>query len=194
MNTQSISSAVSRDVLQTEIAQKTATQENPKTFAMARDKLTIGENDLSSEYVTYTNTGIIAGSEGTVSTSETDILADDEKWQSIVSKYNMKAMNIDEYGNMLCELANEGLISHDEGMAAFFNATAKYSEDMAVEDMHNGVLGDLGKTLSDYLIDFSDLFDDVTGRSREYSGCDSNNDQKTFLQEFYKEMMAYTEK
>ncbi len=192
MNTQSISSAVSRDMRQTEIIQKTATQKNPKAFVMARDKLTIGESDLSSEYVTYNNTGIIAGSESAVSTSETNILADDEKWQSIVSKYNMKAMNMDEYSNMLCELENENLISYDEAKSAFFNAGSKYSEDMAVEDMHNGVLGDLGKSLSDYLIDFSDLFDDVTDRSKEYSGYDVHNDQQDFLKEFYAKMMAYT--
>jgi len=180
----------------------TQSAEPPDTVSSATaDTLTIGSGNTSAN-VTYTSTGEYTNNSGAVSAtlSASDAISatadgtDKEKWNSIVSKYNIgsvNSMNLNNYLSMLDGLVNAGLISTDEWHAAAANASAKIDNERAVADMQDGILGNLPMSAINESVNFSELLKNVSDGSKEYYGYDSNNDQRSFLESFYSKMMEY---
>lgn len=212
MSVSSVATAAKDLLMPNAATQKVSSQGINSTTATLRDQISIGESNPFSEYLTYTKAETTSGNTEIASSSanskDSGTQTDSEKWDVIVSKYNMKSMNLNDYGNMLCDLGNAGLLTFDEVGSALFNAGAKYSIGLTVEDMKNGVLGDSGTSLFDYRINFSELLNDVTNKDKKnyfvydvdkgkeeycsrYDGYDPNNDQQAFLEESYTKMKAY---
>jgi len=165
------------------------------------DTLTIGSGNTPVN-VTYTSTGEYTNNSGAVSAtlSASDAISatadgtDEEKWNFIVSKYNISStnsMNVDNYLDMLCDLTNMHLISFDEMAQAAGNALGKIDNERAVADMQDGILGNLPMSAINESVNFSELLKNVSDGSKEYYGYDSNNDQRSFLEGFYSKMVEY---
>jgi hypothetical protein len=114
-----------------------------------------------------------------------------EKWESVVSEYKGKPMTYDNYAQMLRELARADLITFEEFSAAIFNASSMIDDKRIDYDMEDGILGNDIIPSSFYLLDFNELFTDVSNESKAYNGYDAHNDQRIFLKSFYTKMADY---
>ena len=116
-------------------------------------------------------------------------LTDEEKWNAIVSKYKQKGITIDNYGDMLCDLTNAGLMTKDEMDGAMGNALAKWASNYSYKDMKDGILGNYKLSYGDNLINFNFLLEDVNDDSKDYLGFDKYNDQRSYLKDFYNKII-----
>lgn len=201
MNIQSVSSAspAINGLLETNTTKKISAQPPVKVSASSGDTLTIGEDTQLSEYVTYTSTGAIAGNEDSAALSGEPVInsndakpTDDEKWQSIISKYPRNGLLLDDYLQMLCDLASANLITMDELGAASSDAIYKdYCESVQL-DMQDGILGNLSPSARSSSVDLMELLDGLQNNNTVYIGDPQKlENRQAFLKEFYTKISAY---
>ncbi len=162
-------------------------------FVDALSKDTFVFNTGEEPFVTYDSRGFPAGySTHGVDISEGKEMTDDEKWAAIQEKYKGVPMFEKVYSQMIMDMRASDLITAGEMAASIGHMVSVSGTKDILYDMQNGILGDDPTPASFFLLDFSEMLDDVSDNTRDYSGYASNNDQRAFLKSFYSKMITFT--
>ena len=71
------------------------------------------------------------------------------------------------------------------------NASSIVGDKTVNYDLQDGELWNEAIPSSLYLIDFDELLSNVSDENKDYNGYDTHNDQRAFLNTFYKKLAAY---
>ncbi len=115
----------------------------------------------------------------------------DEKWEAVTSHYNGKPMTEHDYNQMLCDLENADLITFKERCAASGHSMSVVYDKVTNYDLQDGIIGNGRIPASLYLIDFDELFADLSNENRIYEGYTEENDPRPFLHTFYQKISGY---
>lgn len=194
MNIESITSALSGAKYVKSAAPLPVTESKNAAVhtSVSGDIVTLGA-DVETEYPMYTNNGYSFHVTGT-DISEGKEMTDDEKWDAIISKYSGKPFKLNDYGHMLCDLEAADLITFDERCAATSHAIAVVGDKTIEYDMRDGELWNEDIPASLYMINFDELFADLSNENRIYEGYTASNDPRPFLSTFYTKMSNYFRK
>lgn len=117
-------------------------------------------------------------------------MTEKEKMESVISKYTGRPIDLEEYGQMLCDLVNYNLMTFKELAAIQSHASAVVGDKMIDYDMQDG---DLGNDIIPYsltLVNFDELIADLSNPNRIYSFAEGN-DPRPICKAFYEKMAGY---
>lgn len=117
-------------------------------------------------------------------------MTENEKMKSVISKYTGRPIDLEEYGQMLCDLVNYNLMTFKELAAIQSHASAVVGDKMIDYDMQDV---DLGNDIIPYsltLVNFDELIADLSNPNRIYSFAEGN-DPRPICKAFYEKMAGY---
>ena len=115
----------------------------------------------------------------------------DEKWEAVVSQYTGKPMTLDDYIQMIDDFENADLLTFKEACDAIGHAATVVEDKVINYDLQDGELWNDEIPASFYLIDFDELFSDLSNENRIYEGYTEENDPRPFLNTFYQKISGY---
>lgn len=194
MNIESITSALSSAKYVKSAAPLPVTEsKNAAVHTSVSGDIVMLGADEETEYPMYTNNGYSFHVTGT-DISEGKEMTDDEKWDAIYAKYSGEPMTLKNYCQMVNDLEASGLINFEERVAATSHAMAVIGDKTIDYDLQDGELWNEDIPASLYMINFDELFADLSNENRIYEGYTASNDPRPFLSTFYTKMSNYFRK